>query len=191
MLCRFVYTRNQSCTRHPIAHTRARNRYTTGLFIFISSMDKKTTSAALSSKQRPEAALTGNWTTDAPSWTPSKATALLPTSLPVSKPHRGWDRVPNPPVAQHSRVKQVWRRQCGLKSQPNSEEKEWQQQERTPSSTRQRSPARILKKKRVRSPSVKTAKMKDEESDEQNHAPTRWERWRSGVRREFYYRLEL
>jgi hypothetical protein len=150
----------------------------------ITIMDISSTSPAHPSNQSPDTA-PSTWTKDASSWTPSKATSLLPTSIPLSKPHRGWDRVPKAPVAQHSRVKQVWRREYGLRSQPNTEEKGGQEQEEAPSNASKRSPTRIVKKKRTRSPTKNSGETEGNDEGEPNHAPTRWERRRSSFRREW------
>ncbi|RDI81677.1 hypothetical protein Vi05172_g8455 [Venturia inaequalis] len=120
------------------------------------------------------------WTNRASEWTPSKTTSLLPTSLPVAKPHRAWDRVAKPPAAQNSRVKQVWRREYGLRSQPSTEEKV--EEEEASDEARRRSPMRVVKKKRTRSPTKKSLGGVDDEG-EPNHAPTRWENRRTSLRR--------
>ncbi|TID15208.1 hypothetical protein E6O75_ATG08461 [Venturia nashicola] len=119
------------------------------------------------------------WTNNASSWTPSKTASLLPTSLPVPKPHKAWERVAKPPVAQNSRVKQVWRREYGLRSQSSTEEKV--EEDEAPEK-RQRSPTRIVKKKRTRSPTKKSLGEADDEG-KPNHAPTRWENRRTSLRR--------
>ncbi|QDS74935.1 hypothetical protein FKW77_004404 [Venturia effusa] len=121
-----------------------------------------------------------SWTDNASEWTPSKATALLPASLPLTKPHKGWDRVAKAPVAQNSRVKQVWRREFGLRSRPSTEEKV--QEEEAPEKARQESPVRVVKKKRTRSPNKKSAGHGEDEG-EPNHAPTLWENRRTSLRR--------
>lgn len=147
----------------------------------IATMEKTTSSPQHPSNQRHNIA-PSSWTNSS-SWTPSKATALLPTSLPVSKPHKGWDRVPKAPVAQNSRVKQVWRREFRLRSQPNKEERAGQ--EEALEKARQRSPMRVVKKKRTRSPIKKSPGREEDDEGEPNHAPTRWENRRTSLRREW------
>jgi len=147
-------------------------------------MEKTTLSPQHPSTKSPRIA-PSTWTKDASSWTPSKATSLLPTSLPLSKPLRGWDRAPKAPVAQHSRVKQVWRREYGLRSQPNTEGNGGQGQEDLSSTAQKISPTRVVKKKRTRSPTKKSVETDGDDEGEPNHAPTRWENRRTSLRREW------
>jgi hypothetical protein len=146
-------------------------------------MDNSTSSPQHPSNQSPNPP-PSTWTQDASSWTPSKTTSLLPTSLPVSKPHRAWERVPKAPVAQHSRVKQVWRREYGLRSQPNTEEKAGKEEEDVSRNAEKRSPTRVVKKKRTRSPTKNSVEIEGDDGSKPNHAPTRWENRRTSLRRE-------
>lgn len=150
--------------------------------IATTAMDKHSSSpqhSATRSRNSAPESRTDN--ASASTWTPSKVTALLPTSLPLAKPHKGWDRVAKAPVAQNSRVKQVWRREFGLRSQPSTEEQV--QGEELMNNTRHTSPTRVVKRKRIRSP-VKESVGAVGTDDEPNHAPTRWENRRTSLRRE-------
>ncbi|KAF1991756.1 hypothetical protein K402DRAFT_459017 [Aulographum hederae CBS 113979] len=44
------------------------------------------------------------------SWSPSKTAALSPSRLPISKPHRAWERKAEEPKVNDARYKRVWRR---------------------------------------------------------------------------------
>jgi len=114
-------------------------------------------------------------------WSPSKAAVLDTASLAVTRVHRGWERAPQSPQAEHSRVKKVWKR-YELRSHPN----EKNQEEDRHSNETQKSPMRIVKKLRIKSPhkpGLLTAEKFEGEKEATYHAPTRWDRRRSALRR--------
>jgi hypothetical protein len=117
------------------------------------------------------------------SWTPSKATALDANNVPIAKVPRAWERKPSQSKGDNGKTKIVWKR-YGLRSQPNVNEEgaiEAQMNERTA----EKSPGKVVKKKRVASP------VKDDNGEilstrsRRKSSATRYERRKSGYRRMF------
>jgi hypothetical protein len=132
------------------------------------------------------------------SWSPSKAkAAVLDTaSLPITKRPRAWERAPQSPQAEHSRVKKVWKRYA-LRSQleepmPESGAQQVAQENEEEGADKpgvgKRSPVKIVKRLRVKSPrkagGVALEEIEDDEAGK-NYRSTRWDRRSSGLGRRF------
>jgi hypothetical protein len=116
------------------------------------------------------------------SWSPSKATALDPTSLPIAKTHRAWERAAQSPQAENSRVKKVWKR-YEFRSGQDETVAELVPEVLQEEEEEQDSPVRIVKKLRVKSPHKRSEFDQEDKQDERNHAATRWDKRRGGLRR--------
>jgi hypothetical protein len=125
-----------------------------------------------------------NTNTFTASWSPSKATVLDPASLPIPKAHRAWERAEQVPQAEGSRFKKVWKR-YELRVGPEETTLEAAQGECQVIEEDLDSPARVVKKLRVKSPRKRGGREADDAHDEKYHEPTRWarDRRRSGFRR--------
>lgn len=115
------------------------------------------------------------------SWTPSKATALAATNVPLNKIPRGWDREAIKSLAEDGKEKIVWKR-YGLRSTHDEEPRADEQLDER--NKAENTPGKVVKKLRVGSP-VKIDQDEPAKARRRKSAATRYERRKSGYKREF------
>lgn len=103
-------------------------------------------------------------------WQQADASFLKPSSIPLPKAHRGWERQPHSPFVRSGKYRKVWKR-YDLRSEPTT---------KTPDATTEKkgimsSPRKVVKKRALDAPVDPNATPGRKGPKSKAFAPTRWE----------------